>query len=131
MLIRIDPAAGVPLFDQLAAAVRAEIGRGALRPGDRLPPARELADSLDLNIHTVLHAYQELRDEGLVDLRRGRGATVTDKAAPSSELLGAVRALTTEARRLGVAPATLVAMIRESYAETSEESETPVEGDPS
>lgn len=115
MLIRIDPASNVALFDQLAAAVRAEIGRGALRPGDRLPAARELADSLDVNIHTVLRAYQELRDEGLVDLRRGRGAIVTDRAAPPGELLEAVRSLTAEARRLGVAPATLIAMITEEY----------------
>ena len=116
MLIRIDPTLGEALFDQLAAAVRAEIGRGALRPGDRLPSARELAASLDVNIHTVLHAYQELRDEGLVDLRRGRGAVVTELAAPSADLLDAVRRLTADARRLGVAPATLVAMIRQEYS---------------
>jgi GntR family transcriptional regulator len=115
MLIRIDPASGDPLFDQLAAAVRAEIGRGALRPGDRLPAARELAASLEINIHTVLRAYQELRDEGLVDLRRGRGAIVTDQAGPPAELRDAVHRLTADAHRLGVAPATLVAMIREAY----------------
>lgn len=115
MLIKIDPASSVPLFDQLAAAVRAEVGRGALRPGDRLPTARQLADSLEINIHTVLRAYQELRDEGLVDLRRGRGAVVTDRAAPPAELLGAVRRLTAEARALGVASATLVAMIKQEY----------------
>lgn len=115
MLIRIDPASSVPLFEQLAAAVRAELARGVLRPGDRLPAARDLAASLDINIHTVLRAYQDLRDEGLVDLRRGRGAIVTDEALPPAELLDAVRRLTAEARRLGVAPATLVAMIREEY----------------
>jgi GntR family transcriptional regulator len=115
VLIRIDPASNVTIFGQLAASVRAEIGRGSLRPGDRLPSARELAASLDVNIHTVLRAYQDLRDEGLVDLRRGRGAVVTEHAAPSVELLDAVGALTAEARRLGVAPATLVAMIKEAY----------------
>lgn len=115
MLIRIDPASGEALFDQLAAALRGEIGRGALRAGDRLPAARELAASLDVNIHTVLHAYQDLRDEGLIDLRRGRGAVVTDQAAPSAELLGAVRRLAAEARRLGVAPATLIALVKQEY----------------
>lgn len=115
MLIRIDPASSVPLFEQLAAAVRTELARGTLRPGDRLPAARDLAASLDVNIHTVLRGYQELRDEGLVDVRRGRGAIVTDQALPPAELLEAVRRLTAEARRLGVAPATLVAMIREAY----------------
>lgn len=116
MLIRIDPASGVALFDQLAAAVRAEIGRGALRPGDRLPAARELAASLDVNIHTVLRAYQELRDEGLVDLRRGRGATVTEHGASPTELAGAVRSLVADARRLGVSAPTLVALITQEYA---------------
>jgi GntR family transcriptional regulator len=58
VLIRIDPSSGESLFDQLAAAVRAEVGRGVLRPGDRLPAARELAASLDINVHTVLRAYQ-------------------------------------------------------------------------
>jgi GntR family transcriptional regulator len=115
MLIRIDPASNEPIFGQLAAGVRAEIARGVLGPGDRLPSARELATALDVNIHTVLRAYQELRDGGLVDLRRGRGAVVTEHAAPTPELLEAVRSLTAEARRLGVAPATLVAMIKESY----------------
>ncbi|WP_395638501.1 GntR family transcriptional regulator [Pseudolysinimonas sp.] len=115
MLIRIDPASGDAIFDQLAAAVRTEIGRGALRPGDRLPAARELAASLDVNIHTVLHAYQELRDEGLIDLRRGRGAIVTEQATASGELAGAIRALVADARRLGVSPSTLTALITQEF----------------
>lgn len=115
MLIRIDPTSGETLFDQLAAAVRAEVARGVLRPGDRLPAARELAASLEINIHTVLRAYQELRDEGLIDLRRGRGAVVTETAALPPELLDAVRRVTVEARRLGVAPATLISLIRQEY----------------
>jgi len=115
VLIRIDPASSVPLFEQLAAAVRTELGRGALRPGDRLPAARDLAASLDVNIHTVLRAYQDLRDDGLVDLRRGRGAIVATGAAPSAELLEAVHRLTAYRHRLGVSPATLVALIREAY----------------
>ena len=115
MLIRIDPASGDALFDQLAAAVRAEIGRGALRPGDRLPAARELAASLDVNIHTVLRAYQNLRDEGLVDLRRGRGAVVTDAATSGAALLESVRSLVADARRDGVGPQTLITLIREEY----------------
>lgn len=115
MLFRIDPASSVPLFDQLAASVRAEISRGALRPGDRLPAARELAASLDVNVHTVLHAYQELRDEGLLDLRRGRGAVITAGAAASPGLVEAVRALVADARHRGVGLATLSALIREEY----------------
>jgi len=115
VLIRVDPASGVAIYDQIAASVRADASRGALRPGDRLPAARELAEALDVNVHTVLRAYQQLRDEGLVDLRRGRGAVVTDAAARGSELVGAVRALVAEARRTGVPLPTLLSLIREEF----------------
>lgn len=115
MLFRIDPASGVAIFDQLAASVRGELARGGLLAGDRLPAAREVAAALDINIHTVLKAYQELRDEGLVDLRRGRGAVVTENAGVSAELITAVRELVADARRLGVASSTLTALIREEY----------------
>ena len=115
MLIRVDPGSPIPLFDQLAAAVRAEVVRGALTAGERLPSARELAGSLDLNVHTVLHAYQVLRDEGLIDLRRGRGAVVTDRSHENSELAAMLPALVVEAKRLNLSPAALAAMIREAY----------------
>jgi GntR family transcriptional regulator len=115
MLIRVDPSSEAPIFEQLAASVRAEVARGSLVPGDRLPSAREVSEALEVNIHTVLHAYQELRDEGLVDLRRGRGAVITDQASSHSELLNSVQSLVAEARRLGIAPATVAALVREEF----------------
>jgi GntR family transcriptional regulator len=115
MLLRIDPASAVPLFEQLAASVRYDASRGALRAGDRLPAARDVADSLDVNVHTVLRAYQTLRDEGLVDLRRGRGAVVTDRVGSYSELGDAIPKLVTTARQLGVGVHALNAMIRQEY----------------
>ncbi|HWM33514.1 MAG TPA: GntR family transcriptional regulator [Pseudolysinimonas sp.] len=115
MLLRIDPASSVPIFEQLAASVRAELARGGLRAGERLPGARDVAAALEINIHTVLKAYQSLRDEGLVDLRRGRGAVIAEGAALAPELLEAVRELVGEARRRGVGAGTLVALITEEY----------------
>lgn len=115
MLFRIDPGSSAPLFAQLATSVRAELVRGALKPGQRLPPARELAASLDINLHTVLRAYQELRDEGLVELRRGRGAVIRERADGSAVLRTDVQRLVAEARRLGVAPNTLIALVRQEY----------------
>jgi GntR family transcriptional regulator len=115
MLLRVDPASAVPLFEQLAASVRFDASRGGLRSGDRLPPAREVAASLDINVHTVLRAYQVLRDEGLVDLRRGRGAVVTDRVTRYSELGDAIPRLVASARELGLGSHALTAMIRQEF----------------
>jgi GntR family transcriptional regulator len=115
MLLRIDPASPVPLFEQLAASVRFEASRGNLRSGDRLPAAREVANSLDINVHTALRAYQVLRDEGLVDLRRGRGAVVTDRVAHYGELGEAIPRLVASAREMGLSVHALTAMIRQEY----------------
>ena len=120
MLIRVDPASTAPLFDQIAASVRADAGAGRLRAGDRLPPAREVAAALDVNLHTVLHAYQQLRDEGLLDMRRGRGAVVTEAAAAIAALHGDIAALRERARELGLSPSALASLLRENHEVTDE-----------
>src|SRR5690242_1643687 len=111
MLLRVDPGSGLPIFEQLAASVRSELARGTLRSGDRLPGAREVADALQVNIHTVLKAYQLLRDEGIVDLRRGRGAVVTESAGVPEALADEARRLVAHARAAGVAVPTLLTLI--------------------
>jgi GntR family transcriptional regulator len=78
---RIDPGSDEPLYAQLVAQVHVALANGALTAGERLPAARELAESLELNMHTVLRAYQLLRDDGVIELRRGRGALVVGGAA--------------------------------------------------
>ncbi len=115
MLIRVDAASTVSLFEQLAASVRSEVSKGVLLPGDRLPAARDVAASLDINLHTVLRAYQLLRDEGLIDLRRGRGAVVTEQAHQYAPIALALPTLIVEAKRLGLSSSALVALVREEY----------------
>lgn len=114
MLIRIDADSQAPIYDQVAASVRTDIVAGRLVPGDRLPAAREVAEALEINVHTVLRAYQQLRDEGLVDLRRGRGAVIAAGAAPLAELAHDVQALVARADALGITPATLAALVKET-----------------
>jgi GntR family transcriptional regulator len=115
MFLSVDPASALPLFEQLVTGIRAQIMGGELPAGERLPAARELADSLDINVHTVLRAYQILRDEGFVDLRRGRGAIVATRARDYAKLARDIELLVVEARRLDLTPSALGAMIREAY----------------
>ncbi|WP_447943221.1 GntR family transcriptional regulator [Microbacterium aurum] len=114
MLIRVDPTSDRPLFAQVAASLRVDMTAGRIRAGERLPAAREVAQALSLNVHTVLRAYQVLRDEGLVEMRRGRGAVVTDAATRLSELGDDVRRLRARAARAGVPAAALAALIAET-----------------
>lgn len=114
MLITIDAESATPLFEQVSASVRSDIVAGRLVPGDRLPAAKEIAAALEINVHTVLRAYQQLRDEGLVDLRRGRGAVVTAAALPLVELHGDILALVRRAAELGLPQSTLAALVKEA-----------------
>jgi DNA-binding transcriptional regulator YhcF (GntR family) len=112
MLLRIDPLSSVPLYHQLASGVRAAIAAGEAPAGEQLPPARTLARDLGINMHTVLRAYADLRDEGLIELRRGRGAVVrADAARGRAALHEAARALIGEARRQGVSTSELQELI--------------------
>lgn len=76
MLFRVDPTLNEPLSMQIAANVRRSILAKEVRIGGRLPSASSLAEVLNVSIHTVLAAYQSLRSEGVIELRRGRGAIV-------------------------------------------------------
>lgn len=115
MLITVDTASSVPLFEQLVAGIRRAVISGDLASGERLPAARDLADSLDVNVHTVLRAYQVVRDEGLIDLRRGRGAVVAATVRDYTELDAAIAAVVTEARKHDLSGEALAAMIREAH----------------
>lgn len=113
MLVKVDASAPEPLYAQIAAQVRGEIGRGKLGPGDRLPTARELADALDVNMHTVLRAYAILRDEGLVEMRRRRGVQVRAASGERARLVELARAFVGEATRQGLSKAEVRALLEE------------------
>jgi len=75
--VKIDRRDSLDLHEQVAGEIRRAIADGEARPGERLPPARDLAAVLGVNTNTVLRALCELRDEGMLEFRRGRGITVT------------------------------------------------------
>ena len=91
MLFRPNPSSGVPIYLQLMEQVKHAIETGALRPGEQLPGIRPLAEELVVNPNTVAKAYRELEHEGVVELRQGAGAFVSDKA-PTKKDADKVRA---------------------------------------
>ncbi len=110
MIWQVDPTSPRPIYDQIAESVRWALHEGRLAPGDRLPPAKELAESLDVNMHTVLRGYQVLRDEGLVELRRGSGATVVGRSEARLDAL--VAQMLAEADRHGLSVDDVLVRIR-------------------
>lgn len=115
VLIRLDPTRPTPLFEQLASAVRAAIIDGRVIGGERLPAARDLAGDLGVNMHTVLRAYRVLRDEGLIELHRGRGAVVAVRIGGHAALAGAIHDLVDEAKLHDLPESALLALISEAY----------------
>jgi GntR family transcriptional regulator len=91
MLVRPNPASGVPIYLQLIEQVKHSIETGALRPGEQLPGIRPLAEQLVINPNTVAKAYRELEHEGVIELRHGAGAFVSANA-PARKLTDRMRA---------------------------------------
>jgi GntR family transcriptional regulator len=108
--VNIDHRASTDLHEQVAAEIRRAIADGEANPGDRLPPARDLATVIGVNTNTVLRALRTLRDEGLLEFRRGRGITVAGTPDHASVLVRA-QELVSYARRHGYPPQELARMI--------------------
>jgi len=86
VIFRVNPQSGVPLYIQLIEQVRGAIEAGGLQPGDQLPGIRRVAEDLVMNPNTVAKAYREMEHAGLVELRHGAGAFISDRpvVAPSA-----------------------------------------------
>lgn len=109
--LNIDPSSRVPLHEQVAGAIRRAIADGEAAPGERLPPARDLAAVLEVNTNTVLRALRTLREEGLLEFRRGRGVTVTGEATARSAVQNKVSELLELATKHGYGTDELIRMI--------------------
>lgn len=81
MFITIDEADARPIYVQVAEEIKALIARGELAEGAQLPPVRQLAADLGVNLNTVATAYRELQGEGLLSIRHGAGAVVRSRTA--------------------------------------------------
>lgn len=113
MLLTLDLNDPRALHEQVAAAIRRAVAGGELKTGDRLPPAREIAAGLGINANTVLRSLRDLRDEGVLEFRRGRGVSVLRQPDARGVLAEKVRELLAEADRYGVGQPEVLALIKE------------------
>jgi len=107
-----------PIYVQIGENVRRLMARGELNPGDKLPSARELALALGVNPNTVVHAYQMLEIEGVIETRRGLGTFVRADApvkATKKEMLSkAAKRYAQEIQALDVSKEEAIDVLKEA-----------------
>ncbi len=110
--VNIDRSGPLPLHDQVAAQIRRAIADGEAGPGERLPLAKDLAAVLGVNKNTVLRALHILREEGLLEFRRGRGIAVAGTPERGA-VIAQVRNLLEFARQQGYGHGEIIQMIND------------------
>ena len=110
--VKVDREDPLELHEQVAGEIRRAIAAGEAKPGERLPPAKDLAVVLGVNTNTVLRALRQLRDEGLLEFRRGRGITVTGSPQQTA-VLEQARELVRFARKQGYRSDELIRIIEQ------------------
>ncbi len=125
MLISINEDDARPIYQQIIAQVKEQVRTGALEPSDLLPSVRELARSLEINLHTVRNAYQRLGEQGVIRVRLGQRARVAEpptspanRAEAEARLTQRLRDLATEAYHLGVSREELLGLIDDALGES-------------
>jgi GntR family transcriptional regulator len=108
--VKVDRSDPALLHEQVAGEIRRAIAEGEASAGERLPPARDIAAVLGVNTNTVLRALRGLRDEGLLEFRRGHGVRVTGSAERGA-VLTKTRELLQFARQNGYRREELVEII--------------------
>ena len=135
MFIRIESSSGVPITRQIVDQIRSHCASGTLAPGDRVPSVRQLARELAVNQNTILHVYERLTSEGLLERRQGDGTYVSDRlprggAKAQRELLAQeMDRLAHRAMDLGVEAEEVREMLKESFARIAKERGSRKAGD--
>jgi len=116
MYITIDEADKRPIYLQVVDEIKGLVARGELEPGVALPPVRQVAADLGVNLNTIAAAYRELQREGLVTVRHGAGAFVSARQLPhqnDAELRKALRASLAHLTLVGLARSEIAAIVNE------------------
>ncbi len=124
MFIAIDNNDPRPVYLQIASSIKEQIQKGMLKPGDELPSVRDLARDLGINLHTARHAYQLLREQGVVLIRLGNRTRIAplrarpaDRAEVERKMAPRLRELVTDAFHLGITPGQFRQLVDEAIAQ--------------
>ena len=116
MLISIDPDSKLPIYQQVADTIRELIASGRLTPGQSLPPVRQMATDLGVNLNTVAAAYRQLRDEGLLTVKHGSRASVaarTEVKQKKQDLRKPLRNALTQMILAGLLPGDILGLVND------------------
>jgi DNA-binding transcriptional regulator YhcF (GntR family) len=119
MILKFDFSSSEPLYMQLRNQIVIGIGEGKLKPGEKLPTIRALAEESGINMMTVSKAYQLLKQEGYITTDRRSGATVARKemVSVSDATLKALRICVSELRLAGMNKEEIMALCANVYEE--------------
>lgn len=120
MFIVIDENDRRPIYRQVADEIKALIARGDLAEGATLPPVRQMAGDLGVNLNTIAAAYRELQGEGLITVRHGSGAVVAARTASgqsTAEMRKPLRAALTQFSLAGLNRVEIMNIVAEELKE--------------
>jgi GntR family transcriptional regulator len=116
MYITIDERDKRPIYQQLVDEIKTLIARGELSEGTSLPPVRQVAADLGVNLNTVAFAYRRLQREGLIKVKHGSGAVVVSQTVsekPGEPLRAQLRTALTQLVLAGLKPPEIKTLINE------------------
>jgi GntR family transcriptional regulator len=114
MFLTIDTGDSRPIYQQIADGIKELIARGKLAEGAPLPPVRQLAADLGVNLNTIATAYRELQNDGLIVIKHGSGSVVASRTTTErsrDELLRPLRTALTELVLSGLSTSKIQSMV--------------------
>ncbi len=117
MEFRINKKSEIPIYQQLKEQIKFYLISGALQPGTRVPPPKELGEYLQVNRNTVIAAYKELEREGLLMSKCGQGTYVSEDLSSlpdvkrKQNLLDLAREMLERTKELGFQPEDLFTVV--------------------
>jgi len=125
MFLTIDTNDPRPIYQQVADGIKELIARGKLAEGASLPPVRQLAVDLGVNLNTIAAAYRELQKDGLIGIRHGSGSVVVSRTTTErgqDELLRPLRTALTELVLAGLSSSKILSMVARELSTVGKES---------